>query len=109
MKEKINILLKGNLYNIVVILSILGACLVFMIKEEIIHPILFLFFIAPFFLAIIWFFSKDRQIIEFKQFFSDRFPFFSKTLSVIFRIFVFLIFLVSIYIVIMGILSSLFQ
>ena len=107
MKEKIKILVKKNFYNIIVLLAILGAFLTFIIMEETAKPILIFFLIAPFFLAIIWFLSQDKQIREFKQFFNERFPFLGKALSVIFRIFVFLIFLFSIFIIIVGVISTL--
>lgn len=82
MKEKINI------YNISVVSALLLVS--FFIWTDAYGNSAFLFLLmVPFFLAIIWFFSKDNQIREFKQLLSEKFPFLSKTLSVIFRIFVF--------------------
>ena len=104
MKEKIKILMKNNIYNIVVILTILGAIFTFIIKEG--KPILLFFLITPFFLVTIWFFSQDKQIKEFKETFNNKFLFLGKTLAVIFRIFIFLIFLFSIFIIVIGIIDT---
>ena len=104
MKEKIKILMRNNIYNIVVILTILGAIFTFIIKEG--KPILLFFLITPFFLVTIWFFSQDKQIKEFKETFNNKFPFLGKTLAVIFRIFIFLIFLFSIFIIVVRIIHT---
>ena len=104
MKEKIKILMKNNIYNIVVILTILGAIFTFIIKEG--KPILLFFLITPFFLVTIWFFSQDKQIKEFKETFNNKFLFLGKRLAVIFRIFIFLIFLFSIFIIVIGIIDT---
>lgn len=104
MREKIRPLIKSNIYKIVVISTILAAIFTFIIKED--KPILLFFLIAPFFLAIVWFFSQDKQIKEFKETFNKKFPFLEKTLVVIFRVFVFFVFLFSIFIVAIGIIDT---
>lgn len=106
MKEKIKKILKDNIYSVVVIASILGAVFTFIIKEADEMPFLLFSLVALFFLAIIWFFSRDKQIKEFTKDFNERFPFLGKTLAVIFRITTFLIFLFSICIIIVGIIDT---
>jgi len=104
MKEKIKTLMKNNIYNITVISTILAAYLTYIIMKS--ESILLFFIITPFFLAIIWFFSRDKQIKEFKTAFNEKFILLGKAIAIIFRIFVFLIFLFSIFIVVAGIVVS---
>lgn len=103
MKEKI----KNNIYSLVVILTILAAVFIVIIKEVEEYPIILFFLVTSFFLAIVWFFSQDKQIKEFKTTFNEKFPLLGKALAVIFRIFVFLVFLLSIFIVVAGIMAHL--
>lgn len=94
-------MIKNNIYNIVVILAIITAYFTYIVMAG--ESILLFVVITPFFLAIIWFFSRDKQIKELKASFNEKFPLLGKTLAVIFRIFVFLVFLSSIFIVTAGI------
>ncbi len=107
MKEKIKNFIKSNFYNIVVILAILSAFLTVVLKEG---WLIILFFLGTiFFLAIVWFFSQDKQIGEFKEIFNKKFPFLGRTIAIVFRILVFLLFLFSIFIVLAGIIDTLKQ
>lgn len=104
MKEKIKVFIKNNLYNIVVILAILGAFLTIVYKND--WPILLFILMAPFFIAVIWFFYKDKQIKEFKDVFNKKFPFLGKTIAIIFRTFIFLTFLLGVLIIAVGVIDT---
>lgn len=106
MKEKIKTLIKKNIYNIVVILTILVATFTFIIKQVEEYPIVLFILVAIFFLSIMWFFSQDKQIKDFREVFNKKFPFLGKTIAIVFRIFIFLIFLLSIFIIIAGIIDT---
>ena len=103
MKEKIKNLIKNNIYNIFII-TIIVAYFTYITNEG--KSILFFITTIPFFLAIIWFFTRDKEIKEFKINLNQKFPFFGKMLAVILKIFVFLILLFSIFIITMQIIDT---
>lgn len=103
MKEKIKKFVRNNAYYIV-IFTILCAYFIFLAVEIGDDAILAFILTAPFFIAIILFLYHDKKIKEYRIIFNERFSstFVAKTLAIIFRILLFLIFLFSVFIIING-------
>lgn len=104
MKEKIKIIIKNNVYNIVVLPVILGAVLTYIIKED--KPIASFILISLVFLSTHLFLGRDKRIKEFKEEFNNKLSFLSKMVSAVLRCIVFFIFLFSIFVIIAGIIDT---